>query len=347
MVQTNIITLKAVNKIFSEDENANQVLSGVDLKITTCSIFGIVGYSGAGKSTLIRCINGLETPTSGTVHYQDTVVNQLNAKQLIQLRGEISMIFQQFNLMPQRTIAQNVALPIKYKHLDKQVINDKVDKLLDLVGLKDKKNDYPSSLSGGQKQRVAIARALINDPKVLLCDEATSALDPETTDSILAILKDLNTKLKITVVIVTHEMKVIEQVCDQIAVLDNGKIVEQGDVYDVFAHPSQPITKRFVDTTTNLKIDKAMYDAWRLPTNSLLVRVTYNNENTIDPVISNVARKFNVDISILLADIKLIQNKLIGGLIISIEGYEDDIKNAYEDFIHNDGVLVEVIDDVE
>lgn len=347
MVATNIITLKAVSKNFSTSENANQVLSGVNLNIPTGSIYGIIGYSGAGKSTLIRCINGLETPTSGEVYYQNTVVNHLNAKELIRLRGEISMIFQQFNLMPQRTIAENVALPIKYKHLDKRAVQAKVDKLLDLVGLKDKRDDYPSSLSGGQQQRVAIARALVNDPKVLLCDEATSALDPETTDNILSILKELNRKLKITVVIVTHEMKVIEQVCDRIAVLNQGKIVEQGDVYEVFAHPRQSITQRFVDTTTNLQIDPAMYAAWRLPTNSLLVRVTYNNENTIDPVISNVARKFNVDISILLADIKLIQNKLIGGLIISIEGYEDDIKNAYEDFIHNDGVLVEVIKDVK
>lgn len=347
MSKTDIISFENVNKMFETDEGQNEVLSGVNLKIEQGKIFGIIGYSGAGKSTLIRCINGLELPTSGSIKYLDTVVNELSEKGLINLRSEISMIFQQFNLMPQRTIAENVALPIKYKKIGKKQTAAKVDELLSLVGLSDKADAYPNSLSGGQKQRVAIARALINDPKVLLCDEATSALDPETTDSILEILKELNQKLNITVVVVTHEMKVIEQICEDVAVLHNGRIVETGNVYDVFSHPKEEITKRFVKTTTNLNVSKGLYQALGLPEGHRLIRVTYNNENTIDPVISLVSRKYNVDISILLGDIKLIQGKLIGGLIISVEGNEEDIENAYKELKLNIGIEVEVINDVE
>lgn len=347
MGKTNIIRFENVNKTFETDEGQNEVLSGVNLKIEEGKIFGIIGYSGAGKSTLIRCINGLDLPTSGSVKYLDTVVNELNEKGLIKLRSEISMIFQQFNLMPQRTIAENVALPIRYKKIGKKQTSEKVNKLLSLVGLSDKADAYPSSLSGGQKQRVAIARALINNPKVLLCDEATSALDPETTDSILEILKELNKNFNITVVVVTHEMKVIEKICEDVAVLHNGRIVETGNVYDVFSHPKEEITKRFVKTTTNLNVSNYLYKALDLPKEHRLIRLTYNNENTIDPVISVVSRKYNVDISILLGDIKLIQGKLIGGLIISVEGKRDSIDKAYEELKLNIGIEVEVIKDVE
>lgn len=347
MGKTNIIRFENVNKTFETDEGQNEVLSGVNLKIEEGKIFGIIGYSGAGKSTLIRCINGLDLPTSGSVKYLDTVVNELNEKGLIKLRSEISMIFQQFNLMPQRTIAENVALPIRYKKIGKKQTSAKVNKLLSLVGLSDNADAYPSSLSGGQKQRVAIARALINNPKVLLCDEATSALDPETTDSILEILKELNKNFNITVVVVTHEMKVIEKICEDVAVLHNGRIVETGNVYDVFSHPKEEITKRFVKTTTNLNVSNYLYKALDLPKEHRLIRLTYNNENTIDPVISVVSRKYNVDISILLGDIKLIQGKLIGGLIISVEGKRDSIDKAYEELKLNIGIEVEVIKDVE
>ncbi|MBW1605057.1 methionine ABC transporter ATP-binding protein [Lactobacillus sp. Sy-1] len=340
---TGVINFKKVNKSFDTDEGVNHVLKDIDLSIPKGKIFGVIGYSGAGKSTLIRCINGLEKPTDGTVTFNDQIVNQLDHKSLLNLRGKISMIFQQFNLMPGRTIAENISLPIKYQGFSKEEVSSKVRKLLDLVGLPDKYSAYPSSLSGGQKQRIAIARALINDPEVLLCDEATSALDPETTDSILTLLKQLNKDYGITIIIVTHEMHVIESICDDIAVLDKGSIVEQGNVYAVFSDPKEELTKKFINTTSNLKISQELVDTINLRPGQKLIRLSYRDGETVTPLISDISRQFNVNANIIIGDIKLIQKQLLGGLIIVLDGDKAAVDSAEQYLQQQKDVEVEVI----
>jgi D-methionine transport system ATP-binding protein len=346
MPDSHIIEFKAVEKTFLTTEHSNLVLANVNLKVPQGKIFGVIGYSGAGKSTLIRCINGLEKPTAGRVLFKDSVINQLSPSQLLQLRSDISMIFQQFNLMPQRTIFENVSLPIKYQHLPVQEVQQKVQRLLDLVGLSDKAQAYPASLSGGQQQRVAIARALINDPQVLLCDEATSALDPETTNSILDILKRLNRKLGLTIIIVTHEMEVIQSICDEVAVLDYGHIVEHGNVYDVFSNPQHALTQKFVKTTTNLSVSPHLAQNLGLDPQRLF-KIQYQRNTIIEPIISEVIKRCQVDISVVLGDIKVIQDQLLGGLVVSIEGDLEQVKKAYAYLKTFDNVKVEVLSDVE
>ena len=248
-----LIELKNISKDFGSGEKAVHAVRDVSLSIGSGEIFGIIGFSGAGKSTLVRCINLLERPSSGSVFVAGQDLTALSAKDLRAARKKIGMIFQHFNLMPSRTVAGNVAYPLKGSGLSKEDIQKKVATLLELVGIGDKADAYPSQLSGGQKQRVAIARALANDPQVLLCDEATSALDPQTTKAILHLLKHLNETLGITIVLITHEMAVVKEICDRVAVMEYGRVVEQGEVFTVFAEPKQDITKSFIHTTSNLR----------------------------------------------------------------------------------------------
>ena len=245
-----MIELKNISKDFGSGEKAVHAVRDVSLSIGSGEIFGIIGFSGAGKSTLVRCINLLERPSSGSVFVAGQDLTALSAKDLRAARKKIGMIFQHFNLMPSRTVAGNVAYPLKGSGLSKEDIQKKVATLLELVGIGDKADAYPSQLSGGQKQRVAIARALANDPQVLLCDEATSALDPQTTKAILHLLKHLNETLGITIVLITHEMAVVKEICDRVAVMEYGRVVEQGEVFTVFAEPKQDITKSFIHTTS-------------------------------------------------------------------------------------------------
>ncbi|MBO5650830.1 MAG: ATP-binding cassette domain-containing protein, partial [Selenomonas sp.] len=238
-----MIVLKDVNKTFTIKDKQVTAVQDVNLTIADKEIYGIIGFSGAGKSTLVRCINLLERPTSGSVMVNGVDMLSLSSKALREQRKKIGMIFQQFNLMPSRTVAQNIALPIENSGLSKEEIAQKVNKLLAFVELEDRAAAYPSQLSGGQKQRVAIARALATDPEILLCDEATSALDPQTTKSILRLLNRLNTELGITVVVITHEMDVIKKLCHRVAVMEHGRVVEENTVYSLFAQPVQPITK--------------------------------------------------------------------------------------------------------
>ena len=247
-----MIQLTDVSKIFKTPHGEVRACQEINLEIKQGEIFGIIGFSGAGKSTLVRCINLLERPTTGSVIVDGQDLTKQKASELRQSRKKIGMIFQHFNLMPSRTVAKNVAFPLKGSGLSKQEIKQKVASLLELVELSDKASAYPSQLSGGQKQRVAIARALANDPKVLLCDEATSALDPQTTQSILKLLKDLNQKLGLTIVLITHEMAVIKEICSRVAVMEEGRIKEIGNVVDIFAHPKAEITRNFIATTSNL-----------------------------------------------------------------------------------------------
>ncbi|KRM43344.1 methionine ABC transporter ATP-binding protein [Lentilactobacillus parafarraginis] len=339
-----LIKFSHVEKVFpNKDGQPRQVLRDVNLSIQEKSIFGIIGHSGAGKSTLIRCINGIEKPTGGTVSFSGKLVNTLKSSKLRSLRQNIGMIFQQFNLMPSRTVFENIMLPIKYRHINRAEARQKVTRLLEMVGLPDKASAFPSELSGGQKQRVAIARALIDDPKVLLCDEATSALDPQTTQDILTLLKDLNHRLGITLIIVTHEMEVIENTCDFVAVLDHGKIIEQGNVYSVFVNPKEILTQRFIATTSRLELPQEIIDSdlLNLTGKQKLVKITYLNGKAMVPLISFISRNFNVDANIVVGDIKILQQKPLGGLVIVLDGLESDIKKAL-DYLGKQEIRLEV-----
>lgn len=341
-----MIELKHVTKTFTSSTQQVHACKDVSLTIQDGDIFGIIGFSGAGKSTLVRCLNLLEHPTSGEVLFDGVDITKLNEKELRKVRKKIGMIFQHFNLMPSRTVAQNISYPLKGSKLSKKEMDQKVDELLELVDLKEKKNAYPSQLSGGQKQRVAIARALASEPSVLLCDEATSALDPQTTQSILSLLKNINQKLNLTIVLITHEMAVIKSICNQVAVMENGKVVEQGNIYDLFANPKQEVTQNFVLTTSNLSRLYEMIETnnplVQLKENEKLILLNYANNNADKALISEVSRNFSVDTSIVFGNVEVIDNRPLGSLAIIIGGEKVNIEGAiayFEDY----GVKVEVL----
>lgn len=343
-----MIELTHISKNFVSGGRTVHAVQDVSLSIGKGEIFGIIGFSGAGKSTLVRCINLLERPTSGSVTVDGKEMTALSARELRQARKKIGMIFQHFNLMPSRTVFGNVAYPLRGSGLSREQIADKVHRLLELVGIGDKAEAYPKQLSGGQKQRVAIARALANDPNVLLCDEATSALDPQTTKAILRLLKNLNEKLGITVVIITHEMAVVKEICDRVAVMEHGRVVEQGEVFNVFADPRQEITRSFIHTTSNLrKIEELIEDdspVVQLKPGELIVRLSYIQRNVSEPLISTVSRKFDITLNIIFSDIAIVQNAPIGGTVAVISGEREQITQAIA-YLSEKNVGVEVIKD--
>ena len=343
-----MIRLENVSKTFTDSNKEVHAVNNVSLTINDGDIFGIIGFSGAGKSTLVRCINLLEKPTEGKVFVDDAEITALSGKELRKARKKIGMIFQHFNLMPSRTVFGNVAYPLRGSGLSREQIADKVHRLLELVGIGDKAEAYPKQLSGGQKQRVAIARALANDPNVLLCDEATSALDPQTTKAILRLLKNLNEKLGITVVIITHEMAVVKEICDRVAVMEHGRVVEQGEVFNVFADPRQEITRSFIHTTSNLrKIEELIEEdspVVQLKPGELIVRLSYIQRNVSEPLISTVSRKFDITLNIIFSDIAIVQNAPIGGTVAIISGEREQITQAIAYLIEKN-VGVEVIKD--
>ena len=343
-----MIELTHISKDFASGGRMVHAVQDVSLSIGKGEIFGIIGFSGAGKSTLVRCINLLERPTSGSVTVDGKEMTALSARELRQARKKIGMIFQHFNLMPSRTVFGNVAYPLRGSGLSREQIADKVHRLLELVGIGDKAEAYPKQLSGGQKQRVAIARALANDPNVLLCDEATSALDPQTTKAILRLLKNLNEKLGITVVIITHEMAVVKEICDRVAVMEHGRVVEQGEVFNVFADPQQEITRSFIHTTSNLrKIEELIEEdspVVQLKPGELIVRLSYIQRNVSEPLISTVSRKFDITLNIIFSDIAIVQNAPIGGTVAIISGERAQITQAIAYLIEKN-VGVEVIRD--
>ncbi|RHS82720.1 methionine ABC transporter ATP-binding protein [Agathobaculum sp.] len=343
-----MIELTHISKNFASGGRTVHAVQDVSLSIGKGEIFGIIGFSGAGKSTLVRCINLLERPTSGSVTVDGKEMTALSARELRQARKKIGMIFQHFNLMPSRTVFGNVAYPLRGSGLSGEQIADKVHRLLELVGIGDKAEAYPKQLSGGQKQRVAIARALANDPNVLLCDEATSALDPQTTKAILRLLKDLNEKLGITVVIITHEMAVVKEICDRVTVMEHGRVVEQGEVFNVFADPRQEITRSFIHTTSNLrKIEELIEEdspVVQLKPGELIVRLSYIQRNVSEPLISTVSRKFDITLNIIFSDIAIVQNAPIGGTVAIISGEREQITQAIAYLIEKN-VGVEVIKD--
>lgn len=343
-----MIQLQGISKTFTASKTQVEAVKDVTLHIHKKEIFGIIGFSGAGKSTLVRCINLLEKPDKGRVILDNQELTGLPDKELRKARKNIGMIFQHFNLFPSRTVYENIAYPLKGQGLSKEDIRQKVEKLLELVELEDKINAYPSQLSGGQKQRVAIARALATDPKVLLCDEATSALDPQTTNSILKLLKQLNATLGITIVIITHEMDVIKEICNRVAIMEHGKVVEEGDVFDIFARPQQNITKAFINTTSSLrKIERLLEndsEVVKLQKEEKILKLQYLEKSVSEALISTISRKFSIDCNIIFANIEIIGNAPLGGLIIIVRGDAADVEGAIQ-YLENKNIFVEVIKD--
>lgn len=341
-----MIRFENLSKTFSSGDRTVDAVKNVNLTIEKGKIYGIIGFSGAGKSTLVRCINLLERPTEGKVFIGDVELTALKGKELRKQRRKIGMIFQHFNLFSSRTVFQNVAYSLKYQGLSKKQIEDKVNELLKLVGLEEKAMEYPSKLSGGQKQRVAIARALANDPDILLSDESTSALDPQTTVSILNLLKEVNQKLGITIVIITHEMQVVKEICDRVAVMENGEVVEEGDVFNIFANPRQRITKNFVDSTSNLSriyhyIDEKA-KITELKPGECILRFKYLERSTSEALVSQLSREFALNINIIFGNIELIGENPIGGLVSIVSGKKEDIDGAIK-YLQEKNVGVEVI----
>ncbi|MBX9974219.1 methionine ABC transporter ATP-binding protein [Cytobacillus firmus] len=338
-----MISIKDVQKIFSSKKGQVKAVDDVNLEVKEGEIFGVIGYSGAGKSTLIRMLNGLELPTHGSVTVAGNEVSKIKGSKLRKARQEISMIFQHFNLLWSRTVRENIAFPLEIAGVSRQERLKRVDELIKLVGLEGREDAYPSQLSGGQKQRVGIARALANNPKVLLCDEATSALDPQTTDSILELLVDINERLGLTIVLITHEMHVIRKICHQVAVMEGGRIVEIGPVLDVFRNPKAVITKRFVQQVTEPEETKETIDHLAdLYPKGKVVQLGFVGESAEQPLITNLIRNFQVTVNILQGKISQTQNGSYGTLFIHVDGEAEEVAKAIE-FIHSQQVGVEVI----
>lgn len=341
-----MIRLEDVCKVFTGAQGPVEAVKHVHLTIESGEIFGIIGFSGAGKSTLLRCINLLERPTSGRVLFDDTDITRLSASEVRALRRRIGMIFQQFNLFNSRTVFGNVAFPLTGRGLSRDAVAARVRELLDLVGLAGREGDYPSQLSGGQKQRVAIARALASDPEVLLCDEATSALDPQTTQSILQLLRELNRKLGLTIVLITHEMQVIKEICQHVAVMENGAVVEQGDVFSVFANPQQPVTRNFMEMTSHVAGFRRLLNEksplLELKPGQCFLSLRYLERNVCSALVSYLSRTYGVDLNIIFGNVEMIDGHPLGGLIVIAEGREESIKGCI-DYLESIHVGVEVL----
>lgn len=333
--------LKNVTKDFIGEETVINAVDNVTLTIKPNEIFGVIGPSGAGKSTLIRCLNLLEYPDAGEVIFKGKNLLELSKQEIRETRKHIGMVFQNFNLLASRTVFENVAFPINNKN--KKTVKNKVNKLLEIVGISDKAYAYPNQLSGGQKQRVAIARALANDPDVLLCDEATSALDPQTTKSILALLKKLNRDLDLTIILITHEMEVIKSICDRVAIMDDGKIVEVDKVINIFTNPSNDVTKNFVQENFNLDDIYSLVDKNDLVgKDGYLFELIYGQKSSSEALISSLVKKYDLEINIIAGSIEIISSQSVGHLVIVIKGSEEMI-NRGKDFLCNHGVLVKEV----
>lgn len=330
-----IIEIKNLKKIFKSKNNEITALDNINLQIFKGEIFGIIGLSGAGKSTLVRCMNLLEKPTKGNIIFDNNDLSALKHKELLKIRQSIGMIFQQFNLLMQRNALDNICFPLEISGISKKEARIRAIELLKIVGLEDKANSYPSQLSGGQKQRIAIARAIATNPKVLLCDEATSALDPNTTNSILSLLKQINKQLKITIVIITHEMSIIEQICERVAIIDKSTIAEIGKVSQIFSNPKSEIAKQLI-------FSNSIYNPFETKN---FYRIVFDGISSFEPVITNISLKYKTNINILYADTKNVEGKAIGQMIIQLPedkalqkrilSYLDIQKIEYEEVIEN------------
>ncbi len=324
-----MIELKNISKLYKTKNGEITAVQDVNLTIQPGEIFGIIGYSGAGKSSLIRLLNGLEKPTTGTVVVNGQEISSISGNKLRNARQKISMIFQHFNLLWSRTVEDNIAFPLEIAGVSKEERSKRVKELIDLVGLTGREKSYPSQLSGGQKQRVGIARALANKPEVLLCDEATSALDPETTDQILDLLLDINKRLGLTIVLITHEMHVIRKICNRVAVMEAGHVVEQGEVLNVFQNPQAQITKNFVMQVSGSKESKDSIKQMLVnyPTGKI-VKLSFIGTTSGQPVIAQLIKEFNVDVNIVHGNISQTANGPYGTLIVQVDGERKNVEKA-------------------
>ena len=341
-----MIKLNNITKIFTLPDKKLTALDNVSLHVPKGQICGVIGASGAGKSTLIRCVNLLERPTHGAVIIDDVDLTQLSDAELVKTRRQIGMIFQHFNLLTSRTVFENVALPLELENKSKAAIQEKTTALLALVGLSDKHNVYPANLSGGQKQRVAIARALASDPKVLLCDEATSALDPATTQSILKLLKEINRTLGITILLITHEMEVVKRICDQVAVIDKGRLIEQGTVSEIFSNPKTELAQEFISSTFHITLPEEylenLSDTPKHAKSYPIIKFEFTGRSVDAPLLSQASKKFGVELSILTSQIDYAGGVKFGFTIAEVEGDEDAITQA-KVYLMENNVRVEVL----
>ncbi|UXR70040.1 methionine ABC transporter ATP-binding protein [Staphylococcus sp. IVB6246] len=339
-----MIELKNIVKKYESKSKSVTAVDHVNLNIDKGTIYGIIGFSGAGKSTLVRLFNYLETPTSGDVIIGGDNIGELSKQALRQKRQKVSMIFQHFNLLWSRTVLDNIKFPLEIAGVPKAEAVEKAKSLVERVGLAGREHAYPSELSGGQKQRVGIARALANDPEVLLCDEATSALDPQTTDEILDLLLQLKKEQNLTIIIITHEMHVIRRVCDEVAVMENGRVIEEGKVSEVFENPQHQVTRRFVQEDLQPEHDfESIANALPLETGDRVIKLTFSGENTTQPVVSYIARKHNVTVNILEGNIKQAKTGAAGFLLLHIPAISQENFNHLQHDLELQNILVEVI----
>lgn len=341
-----MITFEGLEKEYRTKDKTFKALNGINLTIEKGEIFGVIGFSGAGKSTLIRCVNFLEKPTGGRVLVDGQDLLTLSPSNIRKVKRNIGMVFQHFNLLHSKTVFANIAMPLVLEGAPKKQIKQRVEELLKFVGLSDKAGAYPEQLSGGQKQRVGIARALATQPSILLCDEATSALDPQTTGSILKLLKKINAEYKITILMITHEMSVIRDVCDKVAVIEGGEIIESGTVFDIFSNPQTKTAQNFVHSVLNDSIPESVRTLVQEHNpNGKLFKINFVGASSGQPLLSKIAKKFDVDINVLFGNITELQGVPFGHLIVELRGQENEIKRAYLHIQQENVSIREVIAD--
>ncbi|MEN8701663.1 methionine ABC transporter ATP-binding protein [Bacillus infantis] len=338
-----MIEFQDLKKVYESGGQQVAALNGIDLAINKGEIFGVIGFSGAGKSSLIRCVNLLERPTSGKVIVDGHDLTSLSAKEVREVKRNIGMVFQHFNLLNSKTVFANVAMPLTLAKLPKEQIRKRVAELLEFVGLADKADKYPDQLSGGQKQRVGIARALATQPSILLCDEATSALDPQTTSSILQLLKKINAEYNITILIITHEMTVIREICDRVAVIEAGKIIEEGSVFDVFSAPKTQTAQNFVSSVMNDSIpDSVKQLVEKNNGRERIFRINFVGQSAGQPLLSRLAKKFDIDINVLFGNITELQGIPFGNLVVEFQGTDQEVQRALM-YIHQEKVSIKEV----
>jgi D-methionine transport system ATP-binding protein len=336
-----VIELNKVYKTFIRDNVKVEALKDIDLEISKGDIFGIIGVSGSGKSTLIRLVNYLEEPTSGSVVINGKDLSTLKPNELCELRKQIGIVPQHFDLLESKTVFDNIAIQLILNGNTKDNIKERVLEVLKFVGLESKAQSYPNELSGGQKQRVGIASALVTNPSILICDEATSEIDPQTTSSILELLKEINEKYNITILIITHEMNIIKEICNRVAVMEEGKIIEQGSVLDIFGDPQQDTTKKFVKAVIQDDIPKSVLKVVNGDSqNKIILKLKFIGDNSTDAILSELCKRFNVELNILFANVTELQGITLGNIIVALNG-EDDVLAKAKEFIVKQGVITE------
>ena len=338
-----IINISALNKTFKSKDSSYKALDNISLSINKGDIYGLIGFSGAGKSTLLRMINALEIPDSGKIEIDGQDIVGLSDRKLRSIRKQIGMVFQEFNLLESKSVYDNIAIALKINRFDKKQIHNRVTELLKFVGLEGKEKSFPDELSGGQKQRVGIARALANHPNILLCDEATSALDPDTTESILDLLNKVNMEYGITIIFVTHTIRVIQKLCNKVAILENGKLVENGNVIDIFSNPKSAIARRFVESVIPSKIPSGIVNELKKYKGSYrLIRIFFHAENATDDVIWQINNRLNVHTNVMFASVSEIRDVVLSVITLQITGKQEDFDRTYE-YIRSLGISFEEV----